>query len=184
MQYIRLNKLSSFDPDFSPYPCTAEGRGAGGPNNPSCVPEVWVSPDPRLISPIRGGQRLALNAPPINGKVKPADIYNKRPGYTLPPSYPSFQCITNGQIRYYINKNLAKPFISTLFTTPAKAIKYNYVDPMGSCKPHHIRCPTDNPNTCLSWINDSQMHREDLMSRQLWRRNQSNYGVNKICNHT
>ena len=169
MEYIRLNRLTSFDTDFSPKPC----------DNISCVSNVWVSPDPRLISPIHGGQRMALDAPPINGKVRIEDIYNERPGYSIPPSYPSFQAITNGQIRYYINKDLSKPFISALFASPAKAIQYDYVDPMGSCKPHYIRCPTNGPNTCLSWVNDSQMHREDLMSRQLWKRNQSDYSVNK-----
>jgi len=55
-------------------------------------------------------------------------------------------------------------------------VKEDYVDPMDSYKPHYCRASMDNKN-CLSWIRDSQFHREDLMSKQIWNRNQTNYEV-------
>lgn len=167
---LELNRLQSYDTDFSPKAC----------DNPSCVSPIWASPDPRLFSAIRA-QRLALDSPPLNGKVRISNVYDDRYVYNIPIQYPSFQSITNGQLRYYVSKDLTKPFIDPLFATPSYGvIKHMYVDPMGSCKPHYERYSTNEPNTCLSWINDSQLHREDLMGKQLWRRNQNDYGVNKL----
>jgi len=56
-------------------------------------------------------------------------------------------------------------------------IKEHYIDPMDSYKPHYCREPIYSQN-CLNWIKDSQFHREDLMSKQLWNRNQNNFEVN------
>lgn len=162
---MELNKLRSFDKDFS-----------RDPRDNS----VWVSPDPRLFSAIRA-QRLVLDSPPLNGKVRANDVYNDEFVYDIPPQYRSYQDITNGQIRYYLSKDLAKPFVSQLFSPPVNYfVRYNYADPMGSVKPHYERCSTVYPNSCLSSVNDSQAHREDIMSRLLWKRNQTDYGVNKI----
>lgn len=167
---FELNKLQSYDTDFSPKVC----------NDPSCISPIWASPDPRLLSAIRA-QRTALDAPPLNGKVQIDDTNDDKYMYNIPVFYPSFQSITNGQLRYYVTKDLAKPFISTLFSTPETGvIKHKYIDPMGTYKPHYERCTNYTPNSCLSWINDSQLHREDLMSKQLWRRNQNDYSTNKI----
>lgn len=167
---LELNTLQSYDSDFSPHVC----------RHPSCRSLVWISPDPRLLSAIRA-QRLVLDSPPLNGKVNPTQVYDDSLVYRAPFTYPSFEAIRNGQLRYYVSEDLTPPFIDVLFSTPSTAvIRQKYVDPMGSCKPHYERCSTDAPNACLSWINDSQLHREDLMSRQVWRRNQNDYGVNKI----
>lgn len=161
---LELNKLQSYDRDFDFSPC----------------PPVWISPDPRLFSAIRA-QRLVLDSPPLNGKVNPNKVYDDSLVYRIPVTYLSFEAIRNGQLRYFVSKDLTSPFIDVLFATPSTGvIRHTYVDPMGSCKPHYERCSTETPNTCLSWINDSQLHREDLLSRQLWRRNQNDYGVNKI----
>ncbi len=156
--YERLNKLSTYDTDFTPY------QG------------VWVSTDPRLVSSAHSGQRIALDAPPINGKLQPHDIPRDRPGYK--DIYNGYPEIGGGQIRYYIDKELAEPFINPLFIKPEVVRRENYVDPMGSCKPHYYRASLDTKN-CLNWIRDSQFHREDLMSKQLWRRNQTSYETNR-----
>ena len=92
---LELNKLQSYDPDFSPKECT----------NRACVSPVWVSPDPRLFSSIRA-QRLVLDAPPLNGKVRIENIDDDRYVYNIPVSYPSIQSITNGQIKYYVSIHL------------------------------------------------------------------------------
>lgn len=133
-----------------------------------------ITNDPRLISPAHSGQRLTLDTIPLNGKVQIWDTSNIT-GYK-PTSYNSYSHIQGGQNQYYYNKQLATPFINQLFVQPNAVVKQNYIDPMDSYKPHYYRINTYDKNN-LTWITDSQFHREDLMSKQLWNRNQSNYQV-------
>lgn len=162
--YERLNRLNAFDKDFSPGIC----EGA-----PGCRSQpLWTSTDPRLVSSAHSGQRLALDGPPINGKVHLQDVPKDRPRYK--GVYNSYSDIGGGQIRYYIDKELAVPFVPQLFVKPGLVRGEDYIDPMGSCKPHYYRASLDTKN-CLNWIRDSQFHREDLMSKQLWNRNRTSY---------
>jgi len=162
--YVRMNVLTSWDTDFEKNPTDTGNK------------KTFVSQDPRLVSPAHSGQRLALDNIPLNGKVQ---IWETPyiSGYRA-ASYDSYSNIHGGQNTYYYNKNLAVPFIHELFVQPSVLVKEDYVDPMDSYKPHYCRvvANTDTKN-CLSWIRDSQFHREDLMSKQLWNRNQTNYEV-------
>jgi hypothetical protein len=171
--YVRINTLNSYDTDFKKIPCTSEeGKRV-------CNDFTYVSQDPRLVSPAHSGQRLALDNIPLNGKVQMWET----PYITgYPNVYNSYSDIHGGQNTYYYNKDLATPFISELFIQPGIVFKEDYVDPMGSYKPHYCRKPVETKN-CLSWIRDSQFHREDLMSKQIWKRNQTNYEVNLQPNH-
>ena len=177
--YTRLNALTAYDTDFSEASC----------KHPSCASTVYMSPDPRLNSPIRGGLRMTLDTIPLNGKVNPEHVYDDRPAYTIHPSYSvhhtiPYAAMQNGQYLYYINHTLAQPFIRTLYDTPSDVVKESYVDPMGSAKDHYYRVPKTKPlNAGLSWITDSQAHREDLMSRQQYKRNQERYDVAKGYGH-
>ena len=130
-----------------------------------------INPDPRLVS---------LDSPPINGKVSPRDVYKERIGYG--PVYSSYSRIKGGQNKYYIDPQLAQPFIPQLFSSgPAVNVMQMYIDPMGTAKPHYYREKLDkNSGFCLSWLRDSTNHREDLLARQLWKRNQSNYEILKL----
>lgn len=184
--YIRLNALNSWDDDFIPIPC----------NNSVCNKITYLSTDPRLISASHNGDKLALDAIPRNGKVQfncngPINprICNGKSidsidGYKK--VYNNYSDINGGDITYYYASDLANPFIPQLFTCNKKILskgakplvtKEHYIDPMDSYKPHYCREPIYSQN-CLNWIKDSQFHREDLMSKQLWNRNQSNFEVN------
>jgi len=160
--YVRMNTLTSWDTDFEQIPCHNARE--------ICV----ASQDPRLVSPSHGGQRLALDSIPLNGKVQVSDT-PYIPGYNA-ASYNSYTDINGGQNTYYYSKDLAVPFISQLFVQPGLVVKEDYIDPMDSYKPHYCRATMEDKN-CLSWIRDSQFHREDLMSKQIWNRNQNNYEV-------
>ena len=48
---------------------------------------------------------------------------------------------------------------------------------MGICKPH-FKIILNKNEQLPSWLRDSQYHREDLLSKQLWKRNQSSFEVN------
>lgn len=171
--YVRLNQLTSYDKDFEEilYPCSSSG----------CEKTVWTSTDPRLISSAHNGQRLVLDRPPLNGKLTMPEVA-RHCGY--PNVYNTYSDIHGGQIRYYYDKQLAVPFIPQLFNTSGLVVKENYIDPMDSHKPHYSRVdassnnPCDGDGSCLSWIRDSQFHREDMMAKQLWRRNQQDFATN------
>jgi hypothetical protein len=158
-EYVRLNTLSSWDTDF-------KENSEGG----------FTSNDPRLISSAHSGQRLILDSIPLNGKVQVWDT-QKTVGFQA-KSYDSFNQIHGGQNTYYFNKKLAIPFIDELFVQPCLVVKENYIDPMSSYKPHYHWNSCMKPKSCLTWIRDSQFHREDMMSKQIWKRNQTNYEVN------
>lgn len=180
--YVRLNALNSWDDDFIPIPCDASARALG------CNKITYLSTDPRLISSSHNGDKLALDTVPRNGKVQ---TFGASPGAVgalalngYKNVYNNYSDIDGGDISYYYARDLATPFIPQLFAcnkkifTPRKPLimKEHYIDPMDSYKPHYCREPIYSQN-CLNWIKDSQFHREDLMSKQLWNRNQSNFEV-------
>lgn len=127
--------------------------------------------DPRLVSAGHSGQRLTLDAPPLNGTVKMSDVYGVRPGYRT--VYDSLADVGAGQIRYYYDGRLGVPFIEPLFDATPVVLKENYVDPMGSYKPHYYRNRYDVSGCGLTWLADTQLHREDILAANRWRRNQT-----------
>lgn len=165
--YVRMNTLTSWDTDFEKIPCVSQAA------RDTCNKTAYVSQDPRLLSPAHSGQRLALDNIPLNGKVQ---VWETPYIAGYPNVYNSYSDIHGGQKTYYYGKDLAVPFISQLFVQPGLVVKEDYIDPMDSYKPHYCRASMDNKN-CLNWIRDSQFHREDLMSKQIWNRNQTNYEV-------
>ncbi len=167
--YVRINTLTAWDTDFEKIPCVSEAA------RDTCNNVAFVSEDPRLVSPAHSGQRLALDSIPLNGKVQVWETPYIA-GYK-PRGYNSYSDIKGGQNTYYYNKQLAVPFINELFIQPGLVVKENYIDPMDSYKPHYYRASMMDNKHCLSWIRDSQFHREDMMSKQIWNRNQTNYEV-------
>lgn len=174
--YVRLNALGSWDTDFVKFPSSCDSK--------ICNANVFISGDPRLKHMAHADGTLALDTVPRNGKVQiPEDLSNE--GCNV--YHNSYSDIRNGDFSYYYSKDLKVPFISTLFSQPSLVVRSEYIDPMGTLKPHFCRMPLtlrpasegmSNKNG-LSWIRDSQFHREDLMARQLWSRNQNNYAVVK-----
>lgn len=132
----------------------------------SCDPEkkCFVSDDPRLYNPIRN-QRLCLNNPPYTS--------NKDNMSDVKDLYMDYRDINEGQIIYYKrNKN---PFENPTFDE-TNVSSFVYTDPMNQNKPIYIKHPTDDFG-CLSWLNDTTNHREDLMSRQMTNMLNTDYQV-------
>lgn len=126
--------------------------------------------DPRLISSAHSGQHLRLDAPVLNGSVKMADVYCDRPSYRT--IYNSLAQIEGGNISYYYDKDLLVPFICPLFDK-SLAAKVDYVDPMGTYKPHYYRDSTITSGPGLTWLADTQFQREDILAANQWKRNQT-----------
>ena len=137
---------------------------------------AYMDSDPRLLSAIRA-EYLPLNAPPLQSSIdyRTVDSDNKLNNYGK--HYKDYSDINAGQLVYYINNELAEPFYRPNFVTSANTISKVEKDPMGKLYPSYTREPLKDPdhlNTtkkyydgCLSWIQDSTSHREDLMSKQM-----------------
>jgi len=185
-----LNTLIGYDDDFTSLYHKDCQRFCSNPS--------YVSSDPRLKHMGHNGETITLDALPRNGKVPIKCIATRQTN--TPKAYPSTTPyitgwtnqddayipnpapdVAQGDILYYYDEELSMPFINQLFIEPSTVIKDIYFDPMGTYKPHYYKIPLcAGSNNCLSWIKDSQFHREDLMSKQIWNRNKNNFGVEMV----
>ena len=104
------------------------------------------------------------------------------------PTTEYYKNIGDGQITYYIDKSIEDAFFSPVFSEPAIQQKILYKDPMGSIQTIYDRVPlinTENPTVtsvkeypyCLSFIQDSQSHREDIMAIQQRKNNREKWSA-------
>ena len=145
--------------------------------------KVYVSTDPRLTDVARS-INTALDRPPISGTVHMKDVYNLPDDYGK-SNYRTYKDVNLGQILYYNDKSIEDPFFNPNFTNSARMNATLFQDPMNSLKPNYNRVPLkcDNHlNTTrnhydgeLSWMEDTQEFREDLMARQMRKRNQERW---------
>jgi|TARA_B110000259_G_C14034207_1_gene408371 hypothetical protein len=151
-----------------------------GPN----VETVYVDTDPRLMSAPRA-QYIALDRPPAQSKVDINKIATDKSLDNYGQHYSGYSDINAGQIVYYINNERKEPFYGPNFSTSALTTSTLDIDPMGQISPSYVRHPLKDPeylNTtkknytgCLSWIQDSMSHREDLMSKQMSKYNKERW---------
>lgn len=167
-----FNKIACKADTNSLYPAACDGK------------TTYSSPDPRTYDAVRA-QYLRFDSPPMNGDVRLKNI-NKKEWNGYGQGFTPYQNIKDGQITYYWDKSIEDPFFEPVFGTPALEQAVMYKDPMGAMKPTYTRKPlvnTDNPAVttaesypdCLSFVQDSQTHREDLMSLQMRKRNQQRW---------
>jgi hypothetical protein len=146
----------------------------------------YTTNDPRLISAFHNGQHLHLDTPPINGgQVKLADIYTDVNMKNYGQKYTSYADIKAGDINYYIDRSIEDAFIPEIYQNNAQTTGYLWKDPMGSMKPQYDRKPIYNNNVInttqnrynhkLSWLDDSNEYRENLMASQQLKNNQQKY---------
>ena len=148
---------------------------------------VYGSNDPRLISAAHNGQILALDKPPIDGQIKLEDIYTDPKLKNYGAKYNSYSDVNAGDITYYIDKSIEDAFYKPIYENNAFDTGYLWKDPMGAYKPQYERVPVIWDNVLdtkrnryrggLSWIEDSNESREDLMARQQLKNNQQKYSA-------
>lgn len=165
------NEIKDIDRSFSQYSC---------PGN-SDLGNYWYGSDPRLKSATRGGSVLPLDRPPNTYNIDTRTIMTDDSLKNYGQNYKSYADINAGQITYYTDKSRQDAFYYPDFTTSARTVGYLYKDPMGSLKPHYEREPLycNNPlqtkrnrvNGSLSFTEDTEAHRQDLLSKQMWRQN-------------
>lgn len=173
---VYLNKLAQ---GYEKVPCKIEGY------------QTWISPDPRLYDTTRNVY-LYLDRPPSTGDVRLKNIYDKKYtnyGTTIKP----YDKIDDGQIVYYIDRSIEDAFYSPVWSEPAINQAELFKDPMGAMKPEYNRVPLinkDNPTIttannypyCLSFLQDSQSYREDLIALQQRKNNQSKWSARWSAN--
>jgi hypothetical protein len=125
--------------------------------------------DPRTYSP--DGRMMIFASDALNGKVCLNDINT---GY-----YDKYADIRAGQITYYIDSEVQRPFPSQLFQSN-QSINEDYIDPNGIHKPHHRLLIGDDSSSCLSFVKDTQAFRNDILASYMWRRHQEEYDFNQI----
>lgn len=145
--------------------------------NDSCPKKVYTSPDPRLISIYHGGQKLALDRPPLDPNIKLKDIYTDKSNKNYKNIYKDYADIKGGQIMYYIDKSIEDDLFQPVFENASNVTGQIYKDPMGGTYPEYERVPIKNNNVLntrnrtyeygLSSINDQNEFREDIIHLQM-----------------
>jgi len=129
-----------------------------------------ISLNPKTYNSIRA-MRMNLDRPSTTGSVPLCDIY------TSPnlDNYTPFN-VNNGQITYYIDNSIKDAFYDPVYQIPSYTKKIEYIDPMGTVKPHYslIHKNSDIYNySPLSFINDSSFFRENIIASQQAKYNQT-----------
>ena len=152
-----------------------------------CPNETYISTDPRLLDVLRS-QYLPLDRPPMSGNVKLKDVYNKNLDNYKTGFSGNYSDINDGQITYYIDRSIESAFYKPVYSEPSEETTVLFKDPMGSIKPEYNRTAiinTQNPTTTsypcypyhLSFLQDTQSFREDLISLQQRKNNQEKWSA-------
>lgn len=151
-----------------------------------CKDAPYISLDPRLFNSPRADY-LPLDRPPMDSSMRLADIYtDKLDSYGI--GFKPYDQINDGQIVYYIDTSIKDAFYKPVYTEKARETLVLYKDPMGAMKPEHNRTALENmynhsvvqsecyPDT-LSFIQDSQTFREDIIALQQRKNNQEKWSA-------
>jgi hypothetical protein len=169
--YVFLNKAEKYSCDFIPV---------------GFEKEQWTSKDPRLISAARSGQSMVLDQPPIDGAISLSKISTDKSLDGYGKNYNTYSDINAGHITYYVNNSLREAHFEPLFTSNARTTGKLYRDPMGAFKPQYERelfikrrDPINSDKNSyegeLSWIQDTQEHREDILSLNMRKHNEQRW---------
>lgn len=157
----------------------------GRPVEPSCPQPVYLSRDPRQFDSIRADY-MPLNTIPIDGNVRLKNVYSIPDRYGI--GFTPYEKIEDGQIVYYIDKSIQDAFYKPVYSEPSEESAVLFRDPMGAMKPEYNRKPlinSANPTVttakkypyCLSFLQDTQSFREDIMALQQRKNNQEKWSA-------
>jgi hypothetical protein len=144
----------------------------------ACGRKGWTSEDARLKNPRTGNIPLVLDKRPLDMSVGEHDVYTQK-CEDFKTGFTPYKDIKKGQITYYVDRDIAPPFTSPNFENCASVTGYNWVTPMNGIWPRYERKPLKCRNyletdTCrcdylggLSWIEDSNEQRENIMASQM-----------------
>ena len=152
----------------------------------SCVGTTYLNSDPRLYN-AAAATWLQLHSPPLNSTPKLNTLTTDKSLNCYGQGYTSYADVNAGQCVYYINREQEDAFFGPNFSKKATTVGTMYKDPMGALKPQYDRIPNEKfdpilgdpcdvaDEYCLSFMKDTQFHRDDLISRQMRKRNEQRY---------
>jgi hypothetical protein len=130
----------------------------------------YSSWDPRLYNAAHESY-ITLDRPPMDGDVKLKNVYTLNSHNT---GFIPYENLEDGQITYYVDKSIQDAFFTPVFSGNFTQKNSLYKDPMGSIKPEYHFIP-EKQSHCLSFTQDTQNHRHDIMSLQMRKRNQERW---------
>lgn len=138
-------------------------------------------PDGRLYDTSRN-YKMKLDIPPIQVvyDLKHDNVDGKPKYNNYGRNYDSYESVNAGQIQYYIDKEIAQPFFSPVYSMPSETHGTVYTDPMGTKKPQFTKTFNNSRlqhTNMLSSIEDTTKHREDIMSLQQRKHNEQRYDL-------
>jgi hypothetical protein len=149
---------------------------------------VWInSIDDGKVKSQHDGSLIRLDNPPLDTEVKFKDldrIYIDKNFNNYKTGFLHYKDIEAGEILYFIDTRNKNPYHTPIFTGDYDTDLMIYKDPMGSSKHHYNREQNDKKNNIhkqtnfkygLSWLEDTNEQREDIISRQMYKRNQTRY---------
>lgn len=151
----------------------------------SCIGTTYLNSDPRLYNSA-SATWMQLDKPPRNSTMKLDTLTTDKSLNNYGQSYKSYADVNGGDILYYIGDR-EDAFDKQLFSNNSTTVGTLHKDPMGAMIPRYERIPHDkfNPvigdsynvdgDACLSFLKDTQEHREDLVSRQMSTINKQRY---------
>lgn len=156
------------------------------PSQNGCQPIQYAGLDPRLYDAARGFL-CPLNLPPITSKIYLDRLATDKSLDNYGQYYKNYQDINAGQKMYYIDRSIEDPYTTPVFAVSANANGYMFKDPMDSYKPEYIRTPLKCDNLIgqnerniyqgsLSFMEDTLNFREDIISKQMAKQNQTSWG--------
>jgi len=152
------------------------------PNTGTCP--GYQSMDPRTVDAPRG-IRTTYDTPPLYSKnTQPLQHMYTSPGAHT-GYYPSYEAIKNGSILYYTDRELADPYGTDPYALTSYVFPQMEIDPMGAYRPVYQKVPVfkNNRNSSGYTFDQDQMQfREDLMSLQSRKINESDYQYFQLFN--
>jgi len=151
---------------------------------PSSCGMAYLGTNPKLVD-IPRGQPILLDRPNYTGQIAPAipyktlytkEIANYGKGYT------DISDINAGQIQYYTMSDTSDAYFKPNFVTPATVTHEVVKDPMGVFRPQYNRVSHQTysykqscPDECDSRTHDTLEFRQELMEKQMRKRNEQRW---------
>lgn len=127
----------------------------------SCYTKLY---DPRLFHAATMSQKY-IDTPPAVSSIPLKDMYNDNKKNEKIQVYNNYSDITLGHVQYYLDKDISDPYHYPVYDIKSTVKKYTYKDPMDKVWNHYDR-KLDSQDCSLSFIEDTSIHREELMQRQ------------------
>lgn len=153
-------------------------------NFPSKCGPAYLGTNPKLVD-IPRAQPILLDRPHYTGEIAPVIPYKTL--YTKQISnygkgYTNISDINAGQIQYYTMSDTSDAYFKPNFVTPATVTHEIFKDPMGVYRPQYNRKSHQSysyqancPDECDSFSHDTLEFRQELMEKQMRKRNEQRY---------